>query len=168
MVKLIMKIYAWIRRKLNPLVLPKAECWFTTYSKMKIQQYSAFVNSFEYKSDKLGGLLDKTETFEHFIDKTVETDRDCDDWARMWSFWGIYNGFIAHEFILLNPKHPFKTAHVVTVLEKNDKFTLCNYKYYKAVGSLEEALDLMRSSPSYVDSMLYVVNDEFEPVDNPE
>lgn len=167
MVKFIMKIYAWIRRKLNPLVLPVAECWFTTYSKMEMHQYSTFINSFPYKSDKLGGLIDRTETFEHFIDRTVETDRDCDDWARMWSFWGIYNGYTAYEYIVLNKWHPFKTAHMVTILEKDGKFTLCNYRPYEEADSIEDALEILkRIYPDYTKNLTYVENDHFKPLEN--
>lgn len=165
MIKFIMKIYAGIRRSKNPLVLPVADSWYTDYSKFTMAKFSKFLNSFKYKADKIGGLIDRNETFEHFIDDTVTSDRDCDDWARMWSLWGIYNGYRAHEFILLNKRHPFKTAHVITVLEKNGKFYLCNYRNYPVTYSLEEAVNIMKEIDlDYSKNMLYVENDTFEPL----
>ena len=163
-----MKVYAYFRRMRNPLILPIVDSWYTTYSKLTMAKFSKFVNSYNYKSDKCGGLIDRNETFEHFIDESANSDRDCDDWARMWSLWGIFNGYTAHEFIILNRWRPFKTAHVITVLEKKGKFYLCNYRHHPAESSLKDAIDIMKDIDlDYSKSMVVVENDTFEPV-NPE
>lgn len=155
---LLLKLYAKIRAKLNPVRIPVSAEW-STYKKMTMLGFSEKINSFPYKSDPLGGLFDYTATFEHFIDPNVKEGRDCDDFARMWTMWGICNGYRATEVIVTSKKHFFKDSHVVTVLCKNGKYILCNYKVYASRNSLEEALDYLKSwGTSYVDGYIYAIS----------
>ena len=91
MIKFLFKILVKIRNKKNPLRLPvDKEAWNEVRIK-KLSDYSEWINTFEYLSDPLFGLMDKTETFEHFIDPDIKSGRDCDDWAMMYDLWGIFN-----------------------------------------------------------------------------
>ena len=159
MKKWLLNLYAKLRVKLNPIRLEKDNPEWDKYMSSSISEFSSKINKFPYKSDKLGGLIDRTESFSHFIDPNVKSDRDCDDFARMWTMWGICNGYRATEVIVTSKKHFFKDSHVVTILYKNGRHILCNYKVYASKNSLVEALDYLKSwGTSYVDGYIYAIS----------
>lgn len=158
MKKWLLNLYAKLRAKLNPVRMPVSVEW-GTYKKMTMLGFSEKINSFPYKSDPLGGLFDYTATFEHFIDPNVKEGRDCDDFARMWVLWGKANGYQSTEVIVTTKKHFFKDSHVVTILYKGGKYTLCNYRPYPETVSFAEALDRIKSwGTSYVDGYIYAIS----------
>lgn len=165
MIRILMKIYAWFRGLFDRKRPIKDSSIEEMIQKLDMDGYSRLISDMPYKSDKLRGLIDRTDTIEHFFDLKATSDRDCDDFARAWSYWGNYHGYNAYEYIVLNPKRPFKTAHVITILEKEDEIVLCNYRPYKGnFKTKEEAVEYMRKlwPSSYVDKFRYVLYKEFE------
>lgn len=154
MKRFFLNLYSKIRRRLNKVKLPVSKEW-EVYKNMSIYEFSKKINSFPYKADLGAGLFDYTASFEHFIDPKVKIGRDCDDFARMWTLWGAYNGYVAHEIILTNPKHFFKDSHVITILEKDGKYILCNYKNYPETDSFIKAIDRMRDWGYYKNGYMY-------------
>ena len=164
MTKIFVKIYAWFRGlfdKKKPIKDEKLEEFFIE-SDMK--EFSDKINSFEYKSDAIGGLIDVTRSPEHFFDETITVGRDCDDWARMWSYWGNYHGYRAFEYILVNPSAVFSTAHIITVLKNGTEIILCNYRPIKSgFKTVEEAVEYMKEAwPTKYEKLCYVKYKEFE------
>lgn len=163
MKQFLLNVYAKLRGILNPIKLSKEHEEWDRYMNMKMMEFSSTINSFPYKSDKLGGLVDRTESFEHFIDVNVKSDRDCDDYARMWSFWGISNGYKIYEVIVTTRKHLFKDSHVVTILANAKGFAMMNYKPYKngfAFKSLEEAVEITLPlwNDCYKEGLIYSIS----------
>ena len=164
---ILMKIYAWFRGLFDKKRPVKDSHIDDLLKETDIDEYSRLVNAMPYKSDKMRGFIDRTDTIEHFFDVNATSDRDCDDFARAWSYWGNYHGYDAFEYILLNSKRPFKTAHVITVLEKGDEIILCNYRpYQKGFRTKEEAVEYMKElrPSSYGESFRYVLYKEFKAV----
>jgi len=139
--------YVMNRNRKNPYKEPKSEKWKSLY-KLDMQAFSKEINSQPYKSDKLGGLLDKTDDIDTFFDDKA-TDRDCDDYARAWLTWGVHNGFFAQEVIITTMGHLFTDAHVVCLLTKNGKTWLCNYEPYGPFNTYEEAIVYMKNWKTY-------------------
>lgn len=153
--------YAKVRRMMNPLQLPTVEKW-EEVKKYSIEEFDTWINAFTYKSDPLWGAMDYTSHPDHFFNKDAVSSRDCDDWARMWSLWGIYNDYNAIEFIVVNPNTPFKTAHMITVLHKDAKIILCNYHAIdRDFKTYDHALQYMKKYPSYKDGMVHTLSDMF-------
>lgn len=158
MIRTLVKIYATIRGWLNPVRFPEEEnpVW-KKVRELSMSDFSKWVNSFEYKSDPLMGLLDHTQTFEHFADPDSKDSRDCDDFARMWFLWGVYNGYYATEYIVGDDSIPPK-FHVVTVLQQySGLYTLCDYQYYGPFQTLDECKEcLCRNWSHYkMDSLIF-------------
>lgn len=135
--KTLLKIYSKLRRLFD---WPNFKQLPEELRKLDIDSYSKYINQFEYKYDLFGGLFDHTASIKHFL-KSVKHNRDCDDWARMWSAWGYWNEFKSHEYILTQRKHFFTKSHFITLLEKEGKWYLCNYRYKGFYNSEEEALN---------------------------
>ena len=155
----LLKLYAKIRKCMNPVKMPISTEW-EIYKNLSMSAFSKRINSFPYKSDPVGGLFDHTASFEHFIDPTVKSGRDCDDFARMWLLWGMCNGYRAVEVLVTSKKHLFKDSHVVTVLYKDEKYILCNYRTYPATSSFVSALDYLKSwGTIYKDGYIYAIVD---------
>ena len=166
MIKLLFKLIVRIRNKLNPLRLPvDKEKWDEVRAK-KLSEFSDFVNQFEYLSDPLFGLLDRTETFEHFIDPNITSGRDCDDWSALYDLWGIFNKRTSYIVIVTTESHPFRDSHVVTVLYNptSKKYTLCNYTPTTIANSLEEAIDGVRKWNTYKEGYMYEIQCIHDPL----
>lgn len=131
---------------------------------LDMYKFSEEVNKMPYKADPLGGLIDNVADPETFFDEKDES-RDCDDWARQWSIWGINNGYKAYEYVVWNPTNivkTFSTMHVITILEKEDKFYLMNYVPYGPFSSVEKCMEYMRYFPSYKDNMDFTFSREIK------
>ena len=144
----LLKCFAKIRGLLNPLKLPKDwEGFKRDIGGMEIYDFEKYVMLKEYRPDLLGGLLDRTASWEHFIDETVKYGRDCDDFAAAWRLWFLSNGYNVITLIVTTLDQPFKRAHVVCIAEKDDIFQLVNYTRELPRLSLKEALaDLHHAS----------------------
>ena len=152
-VKALMKVYVFLFIKTRRIKWPvesrdEYDCDMQTFKK-KIME-------FPYKSDPLGGFIDYVAEPDDFWKKDRTYGRDCDDWARMWSIWGVYHGFIATEWIVCNPKKLFKTMHVITVLEKNGEWYLMNYYAYGPFSSEKDALNMMERFSEYKGNIISV------------
>ena len=161
----LLKTYAGIRNRSNPIVLPKSPEW-DKWRRFSMEDFSRMINRFPYKSDPLGGLSDYTGSFEHFIDPTIRYGRDCDDFARMWTLWGIYNGYTAIE-VIVTSKRFFKDAHYVTLLFDGVQYTLCNYRPYRqTAGNMEWLLRtaLVEWDPHYRKGLIYAVVNRTNPL----
>lgn len=128
MKQFLLEKYAKLRAKMNPIKLDKSNKYWKDYMTMPMWAFSDAINLFQYKPDKFKGLIDRTETFSHFINPDVKSDRDCDDFARMWTMWGIENGYEATEVIVTTRKHFFRNSHVITVLNDGKKYQIMNYR----------------------------------------
>jgi hypothetical protein len=139
--KPLIQCYSVIRKNLNPVKFPDFEN--KTWEKVRNLspfQFCSWVNSFSYFPDRFHGFLDKTESFEHFIDLKSRSGRDCDDFARTWVLYGKANGYNTKEAIVSRTFFPFK-FHVVAILEKGGKYTLCDYKNYGPFTSIDECIE---------------------------
>ncbi len=144
MIKKLVQVYSVIRHVFNRIKFPKKSSpAYSTWKEVMgydIIKFSEWVNSFPYKSDLLGGLIDRTPSFEHFIDRTATHTRDCDAFARMWTMWGMLNGYFAYEVIVGINGLPMK-PHVVTILHRKhngkEEYLLCDYYAYGIFNSVD-------------------------------
>ena len=151
--KQLIKIYCIIAS-----IFRKVKILHTDLYKKSMSDFSAEINKMPYKADPIGGLIDNVADPETFFDDK-SSNRDCDDWARQWSIWGVNNGYTATEFVVWNPSSlvkTFSTMHVVTILEKDDDFWLMNYYPYGPYDSMEDCLSYLSLFPSYKDGFDYV------------
>lgn len=149
--KRLVKFYAWLTRILRKVKISDSEVY-----KLSAEEFSKKINEMDYKADPIGGLIDYVADPDQFFDKNRKSGRDCDDWARQWSIWGHHNGYIAEEYIVYDPKRPFNTMHVITLLWKNGNCYLANYYLYGPFDSMEKALDYLRNYKSYKNGYEYV------------
>lgn len=147
-IRFFMKIYLKARKHWDPLIIPnKIRDEFNVDS----SDFARRINAPPYKSDHLGGLIDNTSDPNTFFD-AKEHERDCDDYQRMWSWWGVFNGYNVKEFVICNPttiRGAFQTMHVIGVLEKEGRFFLTNYYMLGPFTSEDEALGYMEHFLSY-------------------
>lgn len=129
--------------------------------KLDIDKYCEFINKYPYKWDKLHGLLDNTESISHFLDESVKSNRDCDDFARMWSAWLVHNGYDAIEVIITDPNKFFNKSHFITIGKRDNDFILLNYKNHGPFSSFEAAIDYMRIFGSYMNGYIYTIYRKF-------
>lgn len=148
MFKKLVKFYAFLMRKLRKFKDSDSEVY-----ELPADEFSRKINEMDYKADPLGGLIDYVAGPDKFFDSKRKFGRDCDDWARQWSIWGYHNGYLAEEYIVYNPKRPFRTMHVVTLLWKDGNCYLGNYHLFGPFSSQEEALGYLRNYRSYNDSL---------------
>ena len=148
MMRKLVKFYAWLMRILRKVKISDSEVY-----KLSADEFSQKINEMDYKADPLGGLIDYVADPDKFFDKSRKFGRDCDDWARQWSIWGYHNGYLAEEYIVYNPKRPFRTMHVVTLLWKDGNCYLANYHLFGPFNSQEEALGYLKNYRSYKDGL---------------
>ena len=120
--------------------------------------FSKEINTYKYKSDALKGAVDSSfsdDEPEYFF-SDLDKGRDCDDYARIWRLWGEHHGYTGYEYIIINPRAPFKTAHVIALLERNGVWWLMNYKPYGSFSSKEKALERMKSWKPYQSNYIAV------------
>ena len=133
------------------------------YFNLSMIDFSNLINKYEYKSDPLKGALDYIDTPDEFFNENKKSGRDCDDWSRMWSLWGLYHNYRAYEYVICDSstlKRIFETLHCITVLEKNNKYYLMNYRYYGPYNSLEKALGALCKWKDYSNNPLVVLDRE--------
>ena len=132
------------------------------YFNLSMYEFSNLINKMEYKKDPLNGLWDYIDSPDQFFEEK-ESGRDCDDWSRLWSLWGVYHGYRAYEYVICNPttlKTTFSTLHCVTVLEKNGLYYLMNYRPYGPYNSLEKTLNSLKAWKEYSENNLIVFDRE--------
>ena len=148
MFKILVKIYAFLIRIFRRVKISNNEVY-----KLTAEEFSNKINEMDYKADPLGGLIDYVADPDKFFDSERKFGRDCDDWARQWSIWGYHNGYVAEEYIVYNPKKPFKTMHVVTLLWRDGSCYLGNYYLFGPFTGAEKALDYLKNYKSYKDGL---------------
>ena len=148
MFKFLVKIYAFLTRIFRMVKISNSDVY-----KLSAEEFSKKINEMDYKADPLGGLIDYVADPDKFFDSSRNFGRDCDDWARQWSIWGYHNGYVAEEYIVYNPKQPFKTMHVVTLLWKDGSCYLGNYYLFGPFTDGEKALDYLKNYKSYKDGL---------------
>ena len=142
---LLFKLYVKLIRPYTEKFLNDKEKYQVTddvWSRVKnlsLNEFSNFINTYEYSSDRLGGLLD--HSFNHpnyfFIEKGY--GQDCDNFTRMIKYWAIYNNVEAQEVIVSSKSHIVRDAHVVAVLHM-DGYYLCDYEVYGPFATFEDAV----------------------------
>lgn len=154
-IKFLMKVYLKMRKGWDPLTVPSK---IRDEFNIKMNDFSKRINSMPYKSDPLKGLLDNTADPNTFFDNK-EHNRDCDDFQRMWSWWGVFNGYKAKEYVICDPttvRTAFQTMHVIGTLEKDGKFYLTNYRPSGPFDSEKKALEQMAKYHTYKDDRVIV------------
>lgn len=154
-IRFLMKVYLRCRKWWDPIIIPTKT---KDNYKCNMQTFFKRVNALPYKQDPLKGLLDHTADPDTFFDDK-ESGRDCDDWARVASWWGVFHDYKAKEWVICDPssiKRAFQTMHVITTLEKDGKFWLINYQPQGPFESEELTLDYMKWYPSYKDNRTIV------------
>jgi hypothetical protein len=147
------KQYINIRNKLNPFQEPNLDIW-QPYINLSMSEFDTTINNLPYRWDRLHGLLDKTGNIDTFFDPK-EYGRDCDDFARAWLTWAVFNNFYSREIIVTTKAHLFTKAHVITIINRGSKFYLCNYKHYGPFTSFDKALGYMERFPSYKNGFIF-------------
>lgn len=160
-----MKAYLKIVNCFRKITYPKTS---KEYFKLPDYKFSQLINSFPYKADPGRGLFDYVDTPDNFFDPEKKEGRDCDDFQRMWSLWGTYNGYQAKEFVICDPssiKSAFQTMHVIGVLKdlRESRYFLTNYQFYGPYRSEEEALECMGAWKDYNSARLIVFSREIPP-----
>lgn len=134
--------------------LPDIDKW-DDIKDLSPEEYSKVLNKYEYKYDKIQGLLDNTQPVDEpqYFFKDLTTDRDCDNWARQWVIYYRYHKKPIQEWIVTNKKHPFTKSHLVAVVNEGGGWRLLNYHRSPNVyGTIEEALGELNRSKSYPDN----------------
>jgi hypothetical protein len=149
----ILDSYVKVRNQMNPYIEPTNPVW-CKYLRMNMEEFSIAVNKMPYRWDKLHGLIDETGDINTFWNKK-DSDRDCDDTTRAWMTWGVNNGYHAQEVIISTEEHLVTKSHVITILNKDDEYVLCNYTAYVGFSSFSEALNYMKYFPSYKKGFIY-------------
>lgn len=126
---------------------------------LPMQKFSDKINAYVYKMDKLGGLLDHAMFFETPNQFFVERDsnRDCDNFARIWAIWAIYHGYEYQEVIVTTKQRIIRDSHVVTAIHINNYWYLCDYTPYGLYSTKDEAIeDIVNHWEKYTeDNLLY-------------
>lgn len=160
----LLKIFATLRRILEPLTwslfqpkrwrnLPDLEKW-DELKDLSPSEFSEALNKYEYKYDKIQGLLDNVQPVNEpqYFFKDLTTDRDCDNWARQWVIYYRYHKCPCQEWIVTNRKHLFTKSHLIAVVNEGDGWRLLNYdRYPNTHKNIEEAISDINSWPSYSD-----------------
>lgn len=139
--RLLVKVYLKLRLWLEPLtfwlfkdrhVLPTDEWCYAL--RMNRSEFQDKILSYPYRRDKIGGLLDTTLQFPDYFFMDLKSNRDCDDFARMWSWWlreqgatdivevAFYGGGITR-------------AHMFTVAKLDGEYGIYDYRVRKANGN---------------------------------
>ena len=153
MIKFLFTIGVKIRGFLNFYRKPKD----TSVFNCTVEEFSNKLSTKNYRYDPLKGAIDYTASPDSFF-KTKKWGRDCDDWARMWLTYGKLNGYKGYEIVVANKTCVFKHAHVVTVLVKDDKYILCNYKPYYGFTSVEEAVTSLESNSHFDKNLIWAIS----------
>lgn len=129
---------------LSKLKLPKDKKAWEEKMNLDLMDYCDLIVSFPYRSDCLAGLVDTLDSPDRFFIENKKSQRDCDDFARMYTLWAIYHGYSATEYLIFNnQKSLFKTlkkSHYVSVLKIDEKYYLANYEIYGPYATMQEAL----------------------------
>jgi len=127
--------------KLFEKIHPTQSTLWDTYKHLPMPEFSKVIDGYKYTPDPFYGAVDYAFDNPNKFFDGLSYGQDCDNWSRIWWFYGIANGYTAHEIIVTTVNHVMKDAHVVCVLEKDDKYWMCDYKPYGAYDSVEQAVE---------------------------
>jgi hypothetical protein len=136
----------------NPFINTKNDEWLPRY-RLSMQEFSTLLNLVIYKKDPLFGLIDYTSNMDKFFDNK-KFGRDCDEYARAWMLWGVHNGFNAQEMVVTTIDSAFSDAHVVTILNKDNNYYLCNYTTSGPFQTFDDALNDLKRWERYADGFI--------------
>lgn len=151
----ILKFFAILRRIFEPItwLLFKPRNWkklkdldnWDEVKNLSPEDFSDLINSekYPYRWDKAKGLLDNVNPVgkPQYFFKDLSTDRDCDNWARVWVAYYKNHNKLIQEWIVTSKKNPFKKAHLVAVVKEDGGWRLLNYyRYREAHNTPEEAI----------------------------
>lgn len=113
--------------------------------RLDLSSFISLVNEYPYRQDKLHGILDCVlqKGKEGYFFADLKHCRDCDDFARIFSLYLLAHPEWIHisEYLVMDLKHVFKSAHFVTVAQKEDgKWHLFNYQMKGPFSTEKEAL----------------------------
>jgi hypothetical protein len=149
----IFEAYVKNRNALNPFKDSTIDKWRIAYA-LSMQEFSALLNLVVYKKDPLFGLIDYTSNMDKFFDNK-RFARDCDEYARAWVLWGVHNGFNAQEMVVTTMTSVFSDAHVVTILNTDNNYYLCNYTPFGPFQTFDDALNDLKRWERYADGFIF-------------
>ena len=147
MKKLLFLLYVkWIRPHTSNVldkifsteITPNA-VWYV-YREKSLREFEKLVNSYKYKKDPIGSLLDFNFSDPDMFFDNRSKYRDCDDTSHIYKLWFEYNGYTTQEVIVTTHKHVIHDAHVICIAEKHGEYWCANYKVYGAYNSFDEAV----------------------------
>lgn len=142
----LVKLYAKIRELLEPVTfklfkedveIPKL---WDEVKKLSPQDFQNKILSYPYRPDRMGGLLDNTLQCPDYFFADLKHNRDCDDFARMWSWYLKENGGEDITEIIYYGEG-IKQSHVFTVAKIQGMYYIFDYKMYiSKESSVENAV----------------------------
>lgn len=140
------RIWKWFyrSRRASTDQLNDAMAVYMEFIHSPMDEAERIIRNFAYKWDYFLGAIDASipanMAYQFFIPR--RRGRDCDDFARLWSVWGVHNGYEAQEWIHITYRKPIKLAHVVTTLTKDGQYWLCDRLTFGPYATMDEALAL--------------------------
>jgi hypothetical protein len=165
--KLLFHIYVKYMRKHTSSLLwqmyktiqPVNSTLWKTYRTLSMEEFSRKINEYEYLPEIGGGVLDYSFHYgsPNYFFSALKVGRDCGAWARIWLLWGEYNGYTAQEVVVTTKRHIMKDSHIITILEKNNKYYCMNYTPHGPYKTFTEAVESVTTGNTYTkDNLLWL------------
>ena len=133
---------------------------FRTIKDYSPQKFSEYINKYPYKPDSNNGKFDNTIQFPDFFFVKRDSDRDCDDFVRMW-FWYLQKYHLCKEVyeVYVIDNEDLSSAHMTCFAKMFDgTFRVFDYKYsqhnYK---SFQECADYIHDKYNHKGTTLFEV-----------
>jgi len=138
----------WVFRftKYRGIELPKV--WFRV-KEYRMEDFESLLLACPYKRDL---LCHSPQEPDFFFFEPRKRNRGCDDWARMWYWWGLENGYEAYEIAIYDQL--FRNGHMFTVLKKpnignRSVYKLMDYEYCGTFFTLEDTINRVKRQYGY-------------------
>lgn len=130
---LISPILYWIGRK--TVYRGKLPDVWSEVNELPMEEFSGKINSYRYLPDWWSGLWDNTlQESDFFFLEDRNYNRDCDDFAQMWYWWALNNGYEACLIVLSNG---WRMGHKTCIFVKDGRYYLADYvivDHYDSIG----------------------------------
>lgn len=154
-IRFLMKVYLKIRKHWDPLIIPnKIRYEF----EVEMQPFTKRINGVPHDCDRLTGFLDRPIDPNEFFN-AKDAKLGCDDFQRLWSWWGVFHHYDVKEYVICNPssiRNAFQTMHMIGVLEKDGEFYLTHYFPSGPFPTEEAAIEQMKRYLYYADDRLSI------------
>lgn len=146
----LIKLYVFLFIKRRKIKWPKQKTIEKEFNK-NMDDFSNRINKLPYKYNPFWGfeIINDTISPEDFFNENIEDGRDCDDLARIWSIWGIIHGFKVMKWVVYDIKNFFKSVYIFTILNKDNRYYLMDFKCHGPFRSEEEIKKFILSFVQY-------------------